>query len=69
MLGVGIVERDHTGKFVAGFAEQIAGMYSPEHVEFLTAKWAMELGVELSLKGFMFEGDAVNVVSSLLSNG
>ncbi|KAL3527572.1 hypothetical protein ACH5RR_012228 [Cinchona calisaya] len=66
--GLGAVERKLEEDFIAikvVFSEEVCVL---EHAEMLAARLAMELGMELQLRGFGIEGGTQAVVSALSCN-
>ncbi|KAL3524922.1 hypothetical protein ACH5RR_013294 [Cinchona calisaya] len=66
--GVGVVIRDYIGIFLAAMAEKIQFVVEADLAEMLTARSAVEFGVELNLSGFLLEGDVQPIINKLKSS-
>ncbi|KAK4834001.1 hypothetical protein QYF36_014754 [Acer negundo] len=67
-IGLGAIIRDSSGKMVAALAKPLVGNYSAKIGEFLAIREGLCLAKRFQLKISWVEGDAVNVVSGILSN-
>jgi ribonuclease HI len=67
-VGLGVVIRDQQGKVWASKCQTKQGFLDPTTGEAMAALMAAELCVEMGITKVQFEGDAKNVVSTVLSN-
>jgi ribonuclease HI len=67
-LGLGIVVRDHMGKFVAARSRSRPGGVAPVAAEAMAALLAIRTAGELGLRQVCLEGDAKTIVDAVNSN-
>ncbi|XP_050137687.1 uncharacterized protein LOC126614090 [Malus sylvestris] len=65
IVGVGVIVRDHLGKFVAAMAMQILGVTSPLHAEMEAARAVVLFAQKWEANMVEFEGDASLVIVAL----
>lgn len=69
MASLGVVERDYTGHIIAALSQKIRSPHSVEMVEALACNQALVFVQELSLSQVVFEGDSLQIVQAVNSQG
>lgn len=66
-MGMGLVVRDSLGGFKAAAISTTPFITDSEMAESIVARWALSICAELGFQSVVFEGDALEVVNSLIS--
>ncbi|KAL3518540.1 hypothetical protein ACH5RR_021129 [Cinchona calisaya] len=66
MVGVGVVVRDCTGRFVCGGSKKFRNYQSPKIAKILATRESVRVAENLANFHLIFEGDAMDIVISLL---
>ncbi|KAL0415243.1 UNVERIFIED_CONTAM: hypothetical protein Slati_3356200 [Sesamum latifolium] len=68
-VGIGIIARDSTGICVGWLSKRFHLKASPETIEALAAREAIQLGVRRGRKRIVLEGDCANLFHKLKQHG
>ena len=66
--GVGVVIRDHEGKFIAGICKKFQVPLGAVEVEAKALEAGMFFAVDMGIQDFILEGDSFNLVRALQDN-
>ena len=68
-MGIGIIARDHTGTFLAAVSTSMPGVTDPTTAEAITSWKMAEACVTLGYSKVILEGDSIEIVNSMQSDG